>query len=130
MQDLVFLCNKWKHQVCNRDPSIFSSKVVCKLWNIYHTRIKKILKKFCSFFLCCWCTELVRCFDGRTRYRCWEVKYYCLIVLKFLYEYKHLLVSILNLLMYQAWDTCVLVRFISHVCSKMKINKGRGCYSN
>ena len=38
-----------------------------------------------------------------------------------LYEYYQFLAIILYLARYHSWDTCILIRFISHVCSKINM---------
>lgn len=67
-------------------------------------------------------TKLIGCFDCSNKVR--KSSYYLSIVFKLLYGRKQSLDIVLYyliLVMYQYWDTCFLIRFISHFWSN--INK-------
>ena len=72
-----------------------------------------------------WCDILI-VVTKYSKVRKW--KHFCSIVFTLLYGCKQFLVIILYLTIYQSWDICVLIRFMSHFWSK--ISKWMGCNKN
>ena len=106
---LNYVILKWKHILSTKDhTSQFIPSSVLVVNNITNVEWNKLQN---------WCDALIEV----TMYsKVWKRNYYFSIVFKLSNRYKQLL-AMLDLLMYQSSDTCILIRFTSHFWAK--INK-------